>query len=54
MCQGTILHGAESPRNDVPKLGAHATYAKQAMGAKLLEHREYITAYGEDLPEVRY
>lgn len=37
----------------VPRLGARAAYAKQAMRDKLIEHKEYITAHGEDLPEVR-
>ena len=37
----------------VPKLGYHAAYAKQAMRDKLIEHREYITNYGDDLPEIR-
>src|SRR5690606_6673359 len=37
----------------VEKLGAHAAYAKQAVRDKLVEHREYIPRYGQDLPEVR-
>jgi xylulose-5-phosphate/fructose-6-phosphate phosphoketolase len=37
----------------VPQLGARAAYAKQAIRDKLLEHKQYITEYGEDLPEVR-
>jgi xylulose-5-phosphate/fructose-6-phosphate phosphoketolase len=37
----------------VPKLGARAAYAKQAIRDKLLEHKEYIAKHGEDLPEVR-
>ena len=37
----------------VPQLGARAAYAKQAIRDKLLEHKQYIAAYGEDLPEVR-
>ena len=38
----------------VPKLGARATYTKQAIRDTLLEHTQYITEYGEDLPEVRH
>ena len=34
-------------------LGARAAYAKQAIRDKLLEHKQYITVHGEDLPEVR-
>ena len=37
----------------VPKLGYHAAYAKQAIRDKLIEHAEYITTYGNDLPEIR-
>src|SRR5690606_25539168 len=37
----------------VEKLGAHAAYAKQAVRDKLVEHREYIHRYGQDMPEVR-
>ncbi len=37
----------------VPRLGARAAYAKQAIRDKLLEHKQYIAKHGEDLPEVR-
>ncbi|HWW03090.1 MAG TPA: phosphoketolase family protein [Candidatus Acidoferrum sp.] len=37
----------------LPQLGARAAYAKQAIRDKLLEHRQYICRYGEDLPEIR-
>ena len=37
----------------VPKLGYHAAYAKQAVRDKLIEHKEYITTHGDDLPEIR-
>jgi xylulose-5-phosphate/fructose-6-phosphate phosphoketolase len=37
----------------VPKLGAGAPDAKQAMRDKLTEHTRYVTTYGDDLPEVR-
>ena len=37
----------------VPKLGALAAYAKQAMRDKLLEHKAYIIERGDDLPEIR-
>ncbi|MEN6451376.1 MAG: phosphoketolase family protein [Thermoguttaceae bacterium] len=35
------------------RLQARAAYAKQAIRDKLIEHKQYITRYGEDLPEVR-
>jgi len=37
----------------VPGLGATAAYAKQAIRDKLIEHRQYIERYGEDMREVR-
>jgi len=37
----------------VPKLGYLAAYAKQTIREKLIEHKEYIRKYGEDMPEIR-
>ncbi len=37
----------------VPGLGSTAAYTKQALRDRLVEHRQYIERYGEDLPEVR-
>jgi xylulose-5-phosphate/fructose-6-phosphate phosphoketolase len=37
----------------LPQLGASAAYFKQALRDKLLEHKQYIRRYGEDMPEVR-
>jgi xylulose-5-phosphate/fructose-6-phosphate phosphoketolase len=37
----------------VPKLGPRAAYAKQAIYERLIEHQQYITEHGEDLPEIR-
>ncbi len=37
----------------VPKLGVHAAYTRQWLQDKLIEHREYITRYGIDMPEIR-
>src|SRR5881397_1901957 len=37
----------------LPQLGPKAAYAKQAIRDKLIEHKQYVTKHGEDLPEVR-
>jgi xylulose-5-phosphate/fructose-6-phosphate phosphoketolase len=37
----------------VPGLGARAGYAQQAIREKLIEHKQYIAKYGEDMPEIR-
>ena len=37
----------------LPQLGGLAAYAKQVVRDKLIEHREYINRYGEDMPEIR-
>jgi xylulose-5-phosphate/fructose-6-phosphate phosphoketolase len=36
----------------VPQLGSRAAYAKQAIRDKLIEHKQYIAEYGEDMPEI--
>jgi xylulose-5-phosphate/fructose-6-phosphate phosphoketolase len=36
----------------VPKLASRAAYAKQAIRDKLLEHKQHIAEYGDDLPEI--
>ena len=37
----------------LPQLGNTAAYVLQEMRDKLVEHKQYITTYGQDLPEVR-
>jgi len=37
----------------VPGLGTRMAYVKQLLRDRLLEHTEYITRYGEDLPDIR-
>ncbi len=37
----------------VPKLGSAAAHLKQLTRDKLIEHTQYITTYGQDMPEIR-
>jgi xylulose-5-phosphate/fructose-6-phosphate phosphoketolase len=37
----------------VPGLGARAAYAQQAIREKLIEHKQYIAKYGEDMRDIR-
>ena len=37
----------------VPGLGASAAHLRQQMRDRLIEHREYIRRFGEDMPEIR-
>lgn len=37
----------------VPKLGYMAAYIRQSLRDKLIEHRQYISTHGEDMPEIR-
>lgn len=37
----------------VPQIGPEGAYVKQILRDRLIEHKHYITEYGEDLPEIR-
>ncbi|NMW19885.1 MAG: phosphoketolase family protein [Chlorobiaceae bacterium] len=37
----------------VPRLRQRAVYIKKYVQERLIAHKEYITAYGEDMPEIR-
>jgi xylulose-5-phosphate/fructose-6-phosphate phosphoketolase len=37
----------------VPQVGSEGAYLKQQLNDKLIEHRQYINRYGEDMPEIR-
>ena len=37
----------------MPSLGYVAAYAKQLIRDKLIEHRQYINEFGEDMPEIQ-
>jgi xylulose-5-phosphate/fructose-6-phosphate phosphoketolase len=47
------FHLVQDVISRVPKLGYLGVYVKQAMRDKLIEHKEYITTYGDDMPESR-
>ncbi|MCY4489001.1 MAG: phosphoketolase family protein [Deltaproteobacteria bacterium] len=48
------FHLMEAVIDRVPRLGNIAAYAKQAVRDKLVDHRQHIVRYGEDLPEIRH
>jgi xylulose-5-phosphate/fructose-6-phosphate phosphoketolase len=37
----------------VPALGPRAAYAQRTIRDRLIEHKQHITRYGEDMPEIR-
>ena len=37
----------------LPQLGSRAAYLKQELTERLIDHKQYIRRYGEDMPEVR-
>ncbi len=37
----------------VPKLSAYGAHVKQVMRDKILEHKNYVHTYGDDMPEIR-
>ncbi len=47
------FHLVEDVIDRVPKLGAKAAYAKQAIRDKLIEHKHSIARHGQDMPEIR-
>lgn len=47
------FHLAGDVIDRVPTIGARAVYVKQLLRDKLLDHREYINRYGDDMPEIR-
>jgi xylulose-5-phosphate/fructose-6-phosphate phosphoketolase len=47
------FHLASDAIDRLPQLGAHAAYVKQALAERLIEHRQYIRRYGQDMPAIR-
>jgi xylulose-5-phosphate/fructose-6-phosphate phosphoketolase len=47
------FHLVEDVIDRVPNPGARAAYIKQLMRDKLVEHKQYICRYGQDMPEIR-
>jgi xylulose-5-phosphate/fructose-6-phosphate phosphoketolase len=47
------FHLAMDVLDRVPRLGNKSAYLKQHLKDKLVEHRQYITTHGEDMPEIR-
>jgi xylulose-5-phosphate/fructose-6-phosphate phosphoketolase len=47
------FHLAEAVIDQLPQLGARAAYVKQALHERVVEHKQYITTFGEDMPEIR-
>jgi xylulose-5-phosphate/fructose-6-phosphate phosphoketolase len=46
-------HLVESVIDRVPGLSTHSAHLRQRVRDKLVEHREYVTRHGEDMPEIK-
>ena len=47
------FHLAGDAIDRLPQLASRASIARQTIRQKLLDHKEYIAAHGEDMPEIR-
>ena len=47
------FHLAMDAIDRLPQTGAKGRLFKQRFAGKLIAHKQYITTYGEDLPEIR-
>jgi xylulose-5-phosphate/fructose-6-phosphate phosphoketolase len=39
--------------NRLPQTGSRGDYLRQKLQDKLVQHKQYIDEYGEDMPEIR-
>jgi xylulose-5-phosphate/fructose-6-phosphate phosphoketolase len=46
------FHLVEAALERLPQLGSRAAYLKQALHHKRMDHKHYIEAHGEDMPEI--
>ena len=47
------FHLASDVIDRVPGLGPRAAYAQQAIRERLIDHKQYIARYGQDMPSIR-
>ena len=47
------FHLCRIDRSRSTNLGSKGAYLKQQMRDKLIEHKHYIDAHGQDMPEIR-
>ena len=47
------FHLADDVINRVPMLGSAASYAKQVIRDRLIEHAAFIRVHGEDMPDIK-
>ncbi|MGF1479587.1 MAG: phosphoketolase [Cyanophyceae cyanobacterium] len=47
------FHLADDVIDRLPQLGSAAAYVQQMLRDKLIEHQQYVTTYGQDMPEIR-
>jgi xylulose-5-phosphate/fructose-6-phosphate phosphoketolase len=48
------FHLVDSVIDRVPGLSTHSAHLRQRVRDKLVEHREYVTRHGEDMPEIKH
>ena len=46
------FHLAEGVIDRLPQLGARAAYFKQAIHDRLIDHKQHIAKFGDDLPQI--